>query len=92
MVPRNDTLKINAHYLFVNKLIIAMLYYVVFDRFPVEPSGCHTPIFKQDCVAATVVLRLINHMEPSCCHVATSERGCAGGEAVSKRKPRKEGA
>ena len=34
MVPRNDTLKINAHYLFVNKLIITMLYYVVFDRFP----------------------------------------------------------
>ena len=45
MVPRNDTLKINAHYLFVNKLIIAMLYYVALDRFTVEPSGCHARMF-----------------------------------------------
>ena len=42
----------------------------------IEPSGWHAPIFKQKCVGAKVVLRQPNNIEPSCCHVATSDRGC----------------
>ncbi len=50
MVPRNDTLKTNAHYLFVNKLIIAMLYYVAFDRFPYRAEWLpHTDIQARLC-------------------------------------------
>ncbi len=41
---------------------------------PTEPSCCHTPILKRECVAVKVVSRKPSHMEPSCCHVATSER------------------
>ena len=37
---------------------------------PTEPSGCHTPILKRECVAVKVVSRKPSHMEPSCCHVA----------------------
>ena len=39
-----------------------------------EPSGCHEPIFKQQYVAAKVVLHQPNKLSTSCCHVATSER------------------
>ena len=39
-----------------------------------EPSGCHAPIFKQQYVAAKVVLHQPNKLSTSCCHVATSER------------------
>ena len=38
------------------------------------------------CVDVKVVSRLSYSLSTSCCHVATSDRGCAGGEAVSKRK------
>ena len=38
------------------------------------------------CVDVKVVSRLAYSLSTSCCHVATSDRGCAGGEAVSKRK------
>ena len=41
---------------------------------PTEPSAYHTPILKRKCVAVKVVSRKPSHMEPSCCHVATSER------------------
>ena len=42
------------------------------------------------CVAVKVVSRLSYSLSPSCCHVATSDRGCAGAEAVPNRKPRSE--
>ena len=50
----------------------------------------HAPIFKQICVVAKVVLRQPNNLSTSCCHVATSDRWCAGAEAVPNRKPRSE--
>ena len=67
-----------------------ILHYDVFDLLTIEPSSHHAPIFNQDCVVAKVVLRQSNKMEASCCHVATSDRGCAGAEAVPNRKPRSE--
>ncbi len=60
--------------LLANALCIFTLYYDAFDRFSIEPSGCRAPIFTPKCVAAKVVSHQQNKMEPSCCHVATSER------------------
>ena len=76
VVPRDDVMDNVTQRLLANALCIFTLYYDAFDRFSIEPSGCRAPIFTPKCVAAKVVSRQQNKMEPSCCHVATSDRGC----------------
>ena len=36
---------------------------------PTEPSGCHTPILKRECVAVKVVSSHLFCRSASCCHV-----------------------
>ena len=57
---------------------------------PTEPSGCHTPILKRECVAVKVVSRKPSHMEPSCCHSATSDEGASGKTTLHQLDTRRE--
>ena len=69
-----------------------MLHYDAFDRFPYRAEWLPHADIQARLRSRNGSVTKPNHMETSCCHVATSDRGCAEGETVSKRKPRKEGA